>query len=363
VRSLHWFNPLVWLAMRRLRADRELVCDAMVLAHLAAEERRIYGNTLIRLLNDFPAAGFFPSLAPVINHKNEIKRRIIMIAEFKPEGRVARALSAMLIVAVCGFTFTRAAEKQRKAASESSAEGQLDAKRKDGEPDTMVEALKKQLEEASANVRDAQERVDSLRGELGISDLLVDGKSAQEAGGLSGLNPRSVREFESERVRVESELRGLDSLLKALKSRRETELENIMNVAVPDELLTLLLKTKAESEQRLAGLTSRLGPENAEVQAATHQYEKVRDQIKCRIEGILTGLQVKMEATSTHRESLSKAIDEARSKELETAARLRPYWEARRRLEDSQKVRDAIQLRILQETIDSALPKSKSQEK
>ena len=145
VRSLHWFNPLVWLAMRRLRADRELVCDAMVLAHLAAEERRIYGNTLIRLLNDFPAAGFFPSLAPVINHKNEIKRRIIMIAEFKPEGRVARALSAMLIVAVCGFTFTRAAEKQRKAASESSAEDQLDAKRKDGGPDTMVEALKKQL--------------------------------------------------------------------------------------------------------------------------------------------------------------------------------------------------------------------------
>ena len=70
-----------------------------------------------------------------------------------------------------------------------------------------------------------------------------------------------------------------------------------------------------------------------------------------------------MEATSTHRESLSKAIDEARSKDLETAARLRPYWEARRRLEDSQRVQDAIQMRILQETIDSALPKSKSQEK
>jgi len=28
---LHWFNPLVWFAFYRMRADRELACDALVL--------------------------------------------------------------------------------------------------------------------------------------------------------------------------------------------------------------------------------------------------------------------------------------------------------------------------------------------
>src|SRR6267143_977356 len=86
---LHWFNPLVWLALRRLRADRELVCDALVMSRLSADERRAYGNTLVKLLDDFSAAGFCPSLAPVINHKHEIKRRVIMIAQFKPASRIA----------------------------------------------------------------------------------------------------------------------------------------------------------------------------------------------------------------------------------------------------------------------------------
>ncbi len=95
VSSLHWFNPLAWLAMRRLRADRELVCDAMVMSRLAADERRAYGNTLIKLLDDFSGAGFCPSLAPVINRKHQIERRIIMIAQGRhvyPRGGEERSL-------------------------------------------------------------------------------------------------------------------------------------------------------------------------------------------------------------------------------------------------------------------------------
>src|SRR5687768_17544052 len=30
VQALHWFNPLVWLALRRLRADQEILCDTDV---------------------------------------------------------------------------------------------------------------------------------------------------------------------------------------------------------------------------------------------------------------------------------------------------------------------------------------------
>jgi len=134
-------------------------------------------------------------------------------------------------------------------------------------------------------------------------------------------------------------------------------------VAVPDELLTSLVKAKAENEQKLASLLSSLGPENPEVNAVLHRDKKVQNQIKSRIDGIMAGLQVQLEATSAHIESLNRAVDQAKRKDAETTERLRPYLEARRRLQDTRKIRDAIQLRILQETVDAALPKHKSQEK
>lgn len=47
----HWFNPLVWLGFRFLRADRELAADEWALRHL--EERRsiAYGRTLLKVLS------------------------------------------------------------------------------------------------------------------------------------------------------------------------------------------------------------------------------------------------------------------------------------------------------------------------
>ncbi len=37
---LHWFNPLVWLAFHKMRADRELACDALVLTRTGPDESR-----------------------------------------------------------------------------------------------------------------------------------------------------------------------------------------------------------------------------------------------------------------------------------------------------------------------------------
>ena len=46
---LHWPNPLVWLANRRLRVEREQACDDWVLA-ATRFERRDYGSSLVQVL-------------------------------------------------------------------------------------------------------------------------------------------------------------------------------------------------------------------------------------------------------------------------------------------------------------------------
>ena len=162
-------NGLESITLRRLRADRELVCDAMVISRLAADERRSYGNTLIKLLDDFSGAGFCPGLAPIINHKHEMKRRVTMIAQFKPTSRIAFLFSAAIIIALCCFTFTRAAEMKGvssgNAKSNRTAESKPANEKSQSSARVQIGVLRELLQETDEVVKKAQDRADQLRRE------------------------------------------------------------------------------------------------------------------------------------------------------------------------------------------------------
>jgi uncharacterized protein involved in exopolysaccharide biosynthesis len=214
----------------------------------------------------------------------------------------------------------------------------------------QIENFKKLLQEKNEEVQKAQDRADQLRKELRISDAVAEGT------GSIALNPDTARRLEAARIEVESQHRGLNSLVTLLKAKSDAELQKIINVAVPDEVLTSLLKAKAENEQRLANLSSKFGDANAEVKGLREENRKVSDQIADRVQAILAGLQVKAEVMQTQIESLYRAVDEAKARDIELAGKYRPYFEAKRRLENLEKIRDAIFLRLEQERMDAALP-------
>ena len=47
--AVHWFNPLVWIAVKVSRTDSELACDEGALEYLGDESREDYGRVLIRM--------------------------------------------------------------------------------------------------------------------------------------------------------------------------------------------------------------------------------------------------------------------------------------------------------------------------
>ncbi len=53
--AAHFFNPLAWLALRRLRAERERACDERVVALLGAREED-YGQSLLRVARHIQAS-------------------------------------------------------------------------------------------------------------------------------------------------------------------------------------------------------------------------------------------------------------------------------------------------------------------
>lgn len=72
--TAQWFNPLVWLAYFKMREDCELACDYRVLSKLKKEEKSIYGQALLYILETNQKTVSMAS--SMGSEKNLIKKRI-----------------------------------------------------------------------------------------------------------------------------------------------------------------------------------------------------------------------------------------------------------------------------------------------
>jgi beta-lactamase regulating signal transducer with metallopeptidase domain len=105
LQALHWFNPAIWFGFARMRADRELACDALAISCAGEQEAKTYGLTIIKLLESFSRPAASPGLVGIMENKSQMARRIRLIAGFRRHGRwswLAAALMAAL--AVTGLT-------------------------------------------------------------------------------------------------------------------------------------------------------------------------------------------------------------------------------------------------------------------
>jgi beta-lactamase regulating signal transducer with metallopeptidase domain len=350
VQALHWFNPAVWLALKRLRADRELVCDAALMTHLSAEERHAYGGTLIKLLDFKPS--FAPSLVPILNHQHEIQRRIIMISQFKPASRLATIALAMLLIALGCLTFTGAAEKETPAKTPDPPKSvpDLDKQREAYERDIRI--LEQEFEKHNQMVKEKQRELDKVKLELQISD-------AEEVVHQSNTpEPEILRKLESLRIETQADFRRIDTLYEYLGKLSRAEFKKAVSTASPDPLMTSLLEQQFQIEQKLADLTDLYAPDHPDVKRVRRVLEKIQQQVDDRLDGILNGLKAKRNAEQARLEDLTKELERYRRHDIEMAIERRPYFEIKRDLENLKMVRDRLQIRIIQEKIDAAIPRS-----
>ena len=95
---LHWFNPLIWFAFYRMRADRELACDALVLTQTGQDKSQEYGGAILGLVRRFSRLRPLPAMAGIMESKSQLKRRIAMITQFKNNSYRFSPLAAVLII-------------------------------------------------------------------------------------------------------------------------------------------------------------------------------------------------------------------------------------------------------------------------
>jgi len=343
-RALHWFNPLVWLVLRRLRIDQELLCDRDVMRALRPEEHHSYGETLLALAS---SRGFeLSTLIPVSSNFKQLKERIAMIKQFKPVTNRLLLFALPPLVAILAIvTFTAATEKKpTPAAIEKRSDLNADVNRRK----KRIAVLQGEADLQRERVRKAEAKVDELRKALGLAPVRTESD-------LFASESETLKNVETERIHAQQEYVQLQEQWKSLKSKSRDAQIRMMPTSYHDGSLETLLDNLIKSEHQLATLRKDYGDDHQEVQRLTALIKTVNRQIDSRVADIMEGMEAQVSTRRSIAESAQKQVIDLKLAEAEQAEKARPYFEAMRDLEIQRKLLEAIQLRLGQERIDLML--------
>jgi len=121
---IHWFNPVLWYAFRRLRADREPATDALVLSRTGEADKEPYGLMLLKLLEHFNQRHALPTLVGILEDKDQFKRRFSLIAKFT-RGAYGWSLLGLIVLIVLGVACLTKAKAQTALTSTATSAGPM----------------------------------------------------------------------------------------------------------------------------------------------------------------------------------------------------------------------------------------------
>jgi beta-lactamase regulating signal transducer with metallopeptidase domain len=123
LQALHWFNPVIWFAFARMRADREMACDAMALDRGGSIDRSAYGATILKLVSGLNSTPPAPGLVGISERKTNLKRRIRMIAShWKPRRGSFLAVMILVTLGLVSLTDARATREVEEPEGDRNGE-------------------------------------------------------------------------------------------------------------------------------------------------------------------------------------------------------------------------------------------------
>ena len=213
--------------------------------------------------------------------------------------------------------------------------------------------LSNELVNLDDQVRVAQTNVDQLRLKLRVPD-------AADSANVVNLNSATMARLEASRTELRTVAATLDQLLAEVTNKQDDELRHFLAVARPTQELTSLITSLNLAKQRQRGMNPDFGPEHPETKRIIGLIAEINDQLDQEVKGIVNGVvtQVKMNRAAT--EDLEKQYQAAVQKGGEDSQSFAPYAKAKRDLDASLQVRQAMRLQLNQEMINGQIGKKSS---
>ena len=215
-----------------------------------------------------------------------------------------------------------------------------------------LDSLELRFAEQAKKIDEAAAKVDRLRLKLDVSDPAV-----SEDAQTMPFSAETLRHIEALRIESQTEYVKQRTLLTRLENLDPKDLpETIQAAGVADNQLAVNLEALAVVDQKLVSLRNEYGPQHTEILKAEAQDRDLRERITTRTTGILRGLRAKVESTCEGLVSLSNAVLQAQSAQVEKARHNQPYFEALRDLQERQRFESILQTKIALERTDLETP-------
>ncbi|HVM48570.1 MAG TPA: polysaccharide biosynthesis tyrosine autokinase [Candidatus Acidoferrum sp.] len=220
-----------------------------------------------------------------------------------------------------------------------------------------IRALEERFQAQEEKVRVAQTNVDRLRKELNIADAIASGDAPTPL-----MTAEALRKLDGLRIESHEQYVLQQTLLDQLKDvQKRTGLEGLAQViptATGDSLLSSLLEQEVMANQKLVAVEKEYGPEHQEVLKCKASVDDLHNRITNRVDGVMKALEAKVTAVKNSLDDLEQEVGKAKTNDILTAAQSRPYFDAKRVLDELLRFRQILDMKIASEQIDVALPKT-----
>lgn len=153
-RTLHWFNPLVWIAYRAYMDDVETACDEMAMRQLSQEGVCTYSQALVEVVKSINRKAVEPVSISLCKNKSKLGKRVENM--MKPKRKTMGAtIAAVLLICVMAFAcFTSACSPMHEVQEEAADVP--------GEATSEMAADKQQAEDTDTTMPDQELASDTV---------------------------------------------------------------------------------------------------------------------------------------------------------------------------------------------------------
>jgi capsular exopolysaccharide synthesis family protein len=218
-----------------------------------------------------------------------------------------------------------------------------------------VEVLEKRVEDQERKIQAAQTQVDDLREKLNISDVMAVADAPTAL-----ITAETLRRILAEAIDKKSELVQQETMLHEIQTLNSSSnnVAQAVQAATMDVMLGELLQQQTLAGQSLVVSEKTYGTNHPSVISVKAQLVDLEKKITGRIDGLMSGLESRVKALREGVIQLTNQVNEAQQLDLVNARQSRPYFEAKRKLEQLQRFYQILNIKIESENIDVALPKT-----
>ena len=210
-----------------------------------------------------------------------------------------------------------------------------------------IEALTAELDKQQEKVNEAEEDLERIRKELGITTM------------ARGIRADKVRlaHLEGDRISAKVAMLVRKARLEQLEGLEEGELLHAAAVVIKDGTLTRLRQELIQSEVSLALMLQNFGEKHPDVLKVKAGLAELRKKLNEALNGLLIGLRSEYEVAKEQYQALEAELALARESDIEDeGTRYLPFDKADNNLKLQRTILNALKARVTQEGIEIQVP-------